>query len=613
MAANITNPASSSVILTGRIVRKKKFQRHISLAIQNKASCDDKATNDSIDKNENQGAVSIPILIDRTEHQQSLPWCCLGAWIRVHVRAEETSNDGDSTEIQQEDSQKGHHRVASKVELVHCAPDPNAVKTCLTLVARNELPLNVFSNTASSTPKKTTRTAPLLQHLRQVTEILEAPREIQRREIAQLVRGLKGLSIDPNKRVTSQRTPHTKQRYLRVLERLEQCIPLVDIYKSQQDNNTSDTDEDNSIDQEIDHMNLICNEHHQHQFPINLPDGIGPADKTIVTASNRVNESNARFEYLQQKKWPQIQWIVQRLTALGEANSTGTPQNASTTGTTKRSICFRHVLDVGGGRGDLATTIAMEFPNVYVTVVDCNESSLQAGQMYAEQLGVANRMTFHCADFTAFVKAYDPLVESYTTATTTTTIANSSPLPIDAVVALHACGDLSDLALQFASQQQASFVICPCCYTKRYIKHYEPSWIQCYKNTYYCQPTPSVSTSPTTLPEKNAIPDIAKDDGTSNENSDTPRKKKKKNTVSPSAEDEVAAIQRLAELNERPEISQRAMRVISSLRLNALDTASISTDVVGKAKSDITAGDIRLEEYENKISMRNLVLVGKGK
>jgi hypothetical protein len=36
--------------------------------------------------------------------------------------------------------------------------------------------------------------------------------------------------------------------------------------------------------------------------------------------------------------------------------------------------------------------------------------------------------------------------------------------PVDIVVALHACGTLTDVALGHAAINQASFVICPCCF-----------------------------------------------------------------------------------------------------------------------------------------------------
>lgn len=108
-------------------------------------------------------------------------------------------------------------------------------------------------------------------------------------------------------------------------------------------------------------------------FPLNLPVGL--------------DGQTGRVDYIVDKKGPQIQWIVSRLRTLFLA---------------EKQYC--HVVDVGGGRGDLATRIAKEFSFVHVTVVDKNESSLQAGKDYANSLGVADRMSFVPDDFADFRK-----------------------------------------------------------------------------------------------------------------------------------------------------------------------------------------------------------------
>ena len=518
---NSSFSSSSSSWIAGKIVRKKKFRQNVSLAIQNENA---------------KNAVSIPILIDRNRYKDCLVWCVLGAWIRVQVskvvrdtdqgQQEKTCTIDDSTaETSSAEDKDGKHQqqhfTALNVELLQCAPDPNAVLLCLQLVEDNTLPLAVVS--------------PHLEHLYQVTDILQAPREIQRRAVAQLVRQLNGVE-----RVASQRIPHTRRRHLKVLERLEEQIPLAKIYKH---DNSADETEQSSI--------VTC--------PFNLPE--------TTSFVEDGSSSHRRVRYLQDKKWPQIQWIVQRLQSLQQMRK------------------FRHVLDVGGGRGDLATAIALALEGAHVTVVDFNQSSLQAGKTFAQQLSLnEDRMTFQCADFAVFCKGYTAKVNSH----------NDKP-PIDAVVALHACGDLSDLALQFASQQRATFVICPCCYTKRYIANFEPCWIQRYKEKYYfqCQPTNNDSEVPSDVAMTN------NEDGTGNiiseeEASDSNR---------PLAEAEAATIQRLAELNERPEISHRAMHVINSLRLQSLRQKEA-------CRNDSDDGGVHLEEYENTISKRNLVLVG---
>jgi hypothetical protein len=136
---------------------------------------------------------------------------------------------------------------------------------------------------------------------------------------------------------------------------------------------------------------------------------------------------------------------------------------------------FHHVLDIGGGRGDLAVRIAQSFPHVRVTVIDANASSLDQGQRFAESFGprVSERIRFLCLRITeemdfskegilgsspSGISTADGAVESAS--------AVSSQRAVDFVVALHACGGLSDLALRCAVQNNCKFLVCPCCYLK---------------------------------------------------------------------------------------------------------------------------------------------------
>ena len=59
---------------------------------------------------------------------------------------------------------------------------------------------------------------------------------------------------------------------------------------------------------------------------------------------------------------------------------------------------FRHIIDVGGGRGDLAVALAVHFSRhaaatttTMVTVVDKNATSLAAGKAYAERTSATLR------------------------------------------------------------------------------------------------------------------------------------------------------------------------------------------------------------------------------
>jgi Methyltransferase domain len=160
---------------------------------------------------------------------------------------------------------------------------------------------------------------------------------------------------------------------------------------------------------------------HRRDFPV-----IEHNEEIILQGSTFYLDQERRIDYIRHKKNPQISWFVQRIYELYNGNW-DQPLN---------------ILDVGGGRGDLSRVLAEYFTAARITIVDVNESSLIAGR---ESCGdFLNRMAFVHQDFACF-----PIQK------------------FDLVVALHACGGLSDRALQYAEASQAAFVVCPCCYTKR--------------------------------------------------------------------------------------------------------------------------------------------------
>lgn len=261
--------------------------------------------------------------------------------------------------------------------------------------------------------------------------------------------------------------------------------------------------------------------------------GILKAPTTKLNLPSELEEDEMRRRrYLTAKKEPQIRWLLHRLKRMIKVNK------------------YAHVVDVGGGRGDFATRIALMFPEVLVTVVDINESSLLAGKEYAKnelRLG-SDRLAFHHDDFSTFLQAHP----------------NKSTFEkkVDLVVALHACGDLSDLALQFAQENNCDFMLCPCCYTKRCnTKTIQPLWCQL-------------------IDEENSAPVL--DLSSTDESETTPSH----------------IIGRLAETDTQPEISSKARIIINSMRLH------------GVRRRGANAYDTSLEAYSNLLSKRNLVLVG---
>ncbi len=266
------------------------------------------------------------------------------------------------------------------------------------------------------------------------------------------------------------------------------------------------------------------------------------------------------------RKQPQIRWLVRKLATMG---------------------AFSHVLDIGGGRGDLAVLIAQTFPHTLVTVVDANVSSLLQGKAFAKRCGeeVYRRIRFVCARFEAnfsfdgvhilsdadlqepeqeHFSAMEKSEQSiHTTSLEIASMAAVDMAAVDVVVALHACGGLSDLALHYAAMKQCRFLVCPCCYLK----------------TPHCMPT-RASAPIVPLTVESAPSEIEYT--------------------------ERLALLRLAESDNRA-CSSRASLIINSQRLNALE--SILQDEKFEEGSGIRSSwQVQLSEFPKEYSLRNLVL-----
>lgn len=207
--------------------------------------------------------------------------------------------------------------------------------------------------------------------------------------------------------------------------------------------------------------------------PVHLPDNI-PEEERLD-----------RTRYFKIKKEPQIQWMVHRLSLLP----------------------FSHILDVGGGRGDLTLSLARTFTKCRVTLLDCHQRSLDAARQYATSEHLDNRVSFLCQRF----------------------CPNMEFPGVDFVVALHACGDLTDQALSFAVRCNIGFLICPCCFTKT--SQFVPPYT---------------------------------------ENKDP---------------EHIRILQKLSELQENPEVGSKARHVINSWRVEGLDHYDVSLELYDGAAS----------------------------
>ena len=429
----------------------------------------------------------------------------------------------------------------SAVDLIQCAPDPIAVENVLKCLATSDKRFDPESLLMEDYVQESSEDDPEKNYCSIAQNILSLEGRNRRLAIARFVRILEG---SPTARKGPRhRPPHIRRSHLRLLNRIEGLG---------RDKSSWELMEPKAVV----HFADKTPEEELQKLPFNLPSiqqgssCTGSESKSVVSDPSLDSqrqlpldaETRSRVGYLTDKKHPQVQWMTNRVQNLLAER----PFSSATT---------VHILDVGGGRGDLATALAMAIPEAIVTVVDLNFPSLEAGLLYARQLGLSDRMHFVHADFREFISDTAHFYSTKCLYSDKGEDAPHPPPPINCVVALHACGDLSDLALAFSDQLSCPFVLCPCCYTKHYNSlFFEPAWCKV------------VSSSNVELGESRE-----------NENDSA-----------------VKVIGRLAELNEDPEVSRRAMTAINSMRL---------ASVRGRY-------NVALEAYEDKSSKRNLVCIG---
>lgn len=521
----MTQTTSMLQEIQGTITRKKRQQEWIVYAVQ-----------------EHSEAQSKNVYLSRTKHSKSYggrelnasydAFCKEFLFLQAIVLIK-----GYSERVKSPKQPDGEARFyVSAIELVQCAPDPNAVHNVLLSLAEKDgrfQPTSLFMNGFQPEVCEDLGNSDYHAIAQRILLLAGRPR---RKAVAELIRQLEGLPA--TRRGPRRRPPHIRKSDLQLLQDVEGC-------------GKSETSPSWRLMGPV-FVELDCpgDKHEAHretgQLPLNLPtlpraDFNNHENLSTPSATGKLN----RLDYLTIKKTPQVQWMTKRVrSVLANVQKDNKPI---------------HIVDVGGGRGDLATALALAIPECLVSVVDLNLPSLEAGQMHAQRMGLSSRMFFINANFSEFI--HDPAsfyadqcnLQSHGMMHEE---ASSLPPPVNLVVALHACGDLSDLALAYAQQISCPFVVCPCCYTKRYNSvSFEPAWCR--------------------LVSSNV-----------NVGAQSSR----------SSDDQVAActLGRLAELNEEADVCRRAMTIINSMRLSHLEDFY----------------KVSLEEYENKSSKRNLVLVG---
>ncbi|CBZ49682.1 conserved hypothetical protein [Neospora caninum Liverpool] len=169
----------------------------------------------------------------------------------------------------------------------------------------------------------------------------------------------------------------------------------------------------------------------------------GPQKQAKPTASSTKKAADMQ-EYMTHKKGPQVRWMIQQIRHLYESlhsRQISTPSSPRL-GSKETETKIR-CLDVGGGRGDLAFALATSFPQLHVTVLDINATSLAAARLRAEDAEIPN-IDFVCEDFSQYEISSDTKL----------------------IVGLHSCGGLADSIISSAMALGVSFVVSTCCFCK---------------------------------------------------------------------------------------------------------------------------------------------------
>ena len=177
---------------------------------------------------------------------------------------------------------------------------------------------------------------------------------------------------------------------------------------------------------------------------------------------SNIRHHTSRYEH---KKVPQMVWMEQEIREVLQSH----PEYK------KRKL---HILDIGGGKGNLATFLGQAFDNdeedlVDIHVIDICEEAITNAQKKVEQQQQRSLQQLSSQASSSRAKTTTTAVNyQLADASSPTTMKNLPFIQPDVVVALHACGHLTDVALSYATSNtseltattRAGFVIVPCCF-----------------------------------------------------------------------------------------------------------------------------------------------------
>ena len=192
--------------------------------------------------------------------------------------------------------------------------------------------------------------------------------------------------------------------------------------------------------------------------------------------------------WMSNNKRPQIEWMLNQIAPYVDAaanGKNGCGGSSSGDSSAHRRLPLR-VLDIGGGKGFLANAVAARFGDkVQVRIIDVARAAVRSGEKSAAKKGLLGTHVRYsvadasnCLDLSRLCddddenRAKGVFIDDskngkagneadWDWGRSTEQYENGG---IDLVIALHACGSLSDVAIALAVRNGAGFVVCPCCY-----------------------------------------------------------------------------------------------------------------------------------------------------
>ncbi|MGK3744278.1 MAG: 2-polyprenyl-3-methyl-5-hydroxy-6-metoxy-1,4-benzoquinol methylase [Bacillariaceae sp.] len=177
---------------------------------------------------------------------------------------------------------------------------------------------------------------------------------------------------------------------------------------------------------------VISTDIREEEFKKNNDNGIDNKDSEMLMSKRRRVSVGMPGSKWQIKKKPQLEWMGRQIKSVLESHPDF-----------KKRVLT--IIDIGGGKGALANYLGRDTylsKYVKVHVVDICKGAVMNGEKKAKRFDLPVNFQFADASNSDLLDAVEG----------------------DVVVALHACGHLSDIALAHAIHRRAGFVIVPCCF-----------------------------------------------------------------------------------------------------------------------------------------------------